>query len=161
MDGYIMNLRKKVGKIPLIQTGSAVILINEEKKILMILNKATLNWGFPGGSMELGESLEDCARRELKEEIGVDAGQMQLMDVFSGQHMHYFYPNGDEVYNVAAVYTCTDYSGEITPDGIECDVAEYIDPFDLPENVTGFVMAIIEKYREKYSERNADYPSVF
>ena len=154
MQGYMMNLRKKVGKIPLIQVGSAVIFINDKDEILMIKNKATLNWGLPGGSMEPGESLEDCARREALEEIGLVAGNMELMGVFSGNHMHYIYPNGDEVYNVAAIYTCRDFSGEITPDHIETDIAKYFDPFHLPENMTGFVVDMIEKYLGKYHENS-------
>jgi len=145
-----MNLRKKVGKIPLIQAGSAIIFVNDAGKILMIKNKVTSYWGLPGGSMELGESLEECARREALEEIGLVAGEIELLDVFSGNHMHNIYPNGDEVYNVAAIYTCNDYSGTITPDHIECDIVEYFDPYDLPENVTGFVLKMIEKYRKRY-----------
>ncbi len=146
MNGYMMRLRKKVGQIPLIQVGSAIIFVNDENSILLIQNKATLNWGFPGGSMEPGEDLEDCARREAMEEIGLKAGKLSLLDVFSGAHMHYIYPNGDEVYNVAAIYTCRDYSGFITPDHIETDRADYFDPFKLPENVTGFVQTIIDHY---------------
>jgi 8-oxo-dGTP pyrophosphatase MutT (NUDIX family) len=146
----MMNLRKKVGKIPLIQAGSAIIFVNDAGKILMIKNKVTSYWGLPGGSMELGESLEECARREALEEIGLVAGEIELLDVFSGNHMHNIYPNGDEVYNVAAIYTCNDYSGTITPDHIECDIVEYFDPYDLPENVTGFVLKMIEKYRKRY-----------
>jgi len=155
MQGYMMSLRKKVGKIPLIQVGSAIIFVNEEKEILMIKNKITLKWGLPGGSMEPGESLEDCARREAIEEIGLKSGEIELLNVFSGSHMHYIYHNGDEVYNVAAIYTCRDYSGVITPDHIETDVAKYFNPLKIPENVTGFVKTIIDKYIKKYYKQES------
>jgi 8-oxo-dGTP diphosphatase len=39
-------------------------------------------WGFPGGMHEVGESILDAARRELKEETGIDAKPVRVVDAF-------------------------------------------------------------------------------
>ena len=39
-------------------------------------------WGFPGGMHEVGESILDAARRELKEETGIDAKPVRVIDAF-------------------------------------------------------------------------------
>jgi len=44
-------------------------LIAKRKKGKHLENK----WEFPGGKVELGESHEECLRRELKEEFGITA----------------------------------------------------------------------------------------
>jgi len=38
-------------------------------------------WGFPGGAQELGETLFEAARRELKEETGLDAKPLEILTV--------------------------------------------------------------------------------
>ena len=39
-------------------------------------------WGFPGGMHEIGESILDAAKRELKEETGIDAKPVRVIDAF-------------------------------------------------------------------------------
>ncbi|HEV8014903.1 MAG TPA: NUDIX hydrolase [Stellaceae bacterium] len=39
-------------------------------------------WGFPGGMHEVGENILEAARRELKEETGIDAKPVRVIDAF-------------------------------------------------------------------------------
>jgi 8-oxo-dGTP diphosphatase len=40
-------------------------------------------YALPGGFVEIGETVEDAARREIEEETGVKAGRLQLVGVYS------------------------------------------------------------------------------
>ncbi|WP_419095828.1 NUDIX domain-containing protein [Halalkalibacter suaedae] len=80
--GYIDELRKLIGNRPIISVGATILVVNAEKKILFQHRSDTLDWGLPGGSMELGETLEEVASRELKEETGLTANRFELLGVF-------------------------------------------------------------------------------
>ena len=135
--GYIMDLRAYVGHRPLIQVGSSVMIENKQGHILLQLRTDNHLWCFSAsGSMEPGESAEETARRELLEETGLTARSLELFGVFSGEEMHYIYPNGDEVYNVDIVYICRDYSGELTPQAGEVDELRFFDADRLPEHIS-------------------------
>lgn len=50
-----------------------IILIDKDRQhILLVLGKKSQKWGFPKGHMECGETEEQTAKRELKEETGIE-----------------------------------------------------------------------------------------
>lgn len=86
--------------------------------------------------------------RELFEETGLVADEIHLFSVFSGEDVHYVYPNGDEVYNVDIVFICTKYHGELKPDGSEVKDLSFFPIENLPNNISPPVMLPIKKYIE-------------
>ncbi len=101
---YMMELRKALGPRPLIMAGVCVIVRNSQGEFLLQLRSDSLDWGTLGGALELGESMEEAAARELYEEAGLQAESFRFVTLLSGKEMYYRYPHGDEVYNVTAVY---------------------------------------------------------
>jgi 8-oxo-dGTP pyrophosphatase MutT (NUDIX family) len=144
--GYIMGLRKLVGSRPLIAPGACVIVVNKEKEILLQLRSDNLCWGLSGGSMELGESLEQVAKRELFEETGLIANTLKLLNIFSGEKFYYQYPNGDEIYDVATLYICDDYIGEFKAKESEVQELAFFDISKLPVNIHPPDIPLIEEY---------------
>jgi len=133
--GYIEDLRKIVGHRPLILVGSVVIIIDEQGKLL--LQQRTFPngvWGIPGGLMELGESTEDVARREIFEETGLHIGQLHLINVYSGPEHFIKAENGDEFYVVTIAYYTKEYQGKLNVDKSESITFEFFHPDNLPDN---------------------------
>ncbi|WP_274310141.1 NUDIX hydrolase [Solibacillus daqui] len=150
--GYIMNLRKKIGTDPIFMVGACVLIFNERNELLMQHRIDNDCWGLAGGSMELGETLEDVALREMYEETGLTAHELSLFDIFSGKDFYYQYPHGDEVYNVSTAYICTDYSGDLRCDPEEAKDLQFFRLDSLPEHISPPDKIVIRKYLERDSE---------
>jgi len=149
MSDYILELRKLVGHRPLLQVGASVIPVDSEGRILLELRADNHCWGYPGGSVEPGEQLEEAAARELFEETGLTAHSLELFGVFSGPEMHYVYPNGDEVYNVDVLYICRNWSGELRCQLEEVKELRFFSPAELPENISQPNILPLKAYLEK------------
>lgn len=112
MTGYIAEMRKLVGHRTLMQCAASVACIDEHGRILLGKRADNHMWGYSGGAAEIDERAEDCAKRELFEEMGLVADELTFFCVNSGPEAHYVYPNGDEVSNFEIVYVCRKWHGE-------------------------------------------------
>ena len=103
---FRMALDDRISHIPFIQTGSAIIIRNENGQILLQERTDRNKWGLPGGCQELGEDLRATAVREAFEETGIklDPNEIELIDTLSGKTRKNSYPNGDIVYNNTSLY---------------------------------------------------------
>ena len=145
MNSYVKTMRSMIGTKPLLICGASVIVIRDGH-ILLQKRKDNGCWGYHGGCLELGERLEDAAKRELYEETGLKVNSMNLYGVFSGPELHYVYPHGDEVYNVDIVYICEDFKGELSADTAEVSELRWFAFNDVPDNLSPPVSGIIREF---------------
>lgn len=149
---YIKELRKYVGNAPILTAGVGLLVFNNENKILMQLRTDYNQWGFPGGSMELGESFEEVASRELKEETNLEIDDLKLIKVLSGKDTYREYPNGDKLYDITAIFVIKKYHGELKINDDESKKLDWFDINDLPENMTSYTKNYIQKFGDILDE---------
>jgi 8-oxo-dGTP pyrophosphatase MutT (NUDIX family) len=145
--GYIMNLRKYVGHEPIIGLGATTMIFNDKNEILLNLRTDTNTWGIPGGSMELYEDIKETAIRELKEETGIIAENLKLVDVLSGKDYYFEYPNGDKMCTVIVLFKVLNYTGEIKVSDEESKELKFF-PLDNLPKMESRARVIIDKIKK-------------
>lgn len=145
---YVKDLRKLVGTRPLILPGAVVLILNEQAEVLL-QHRTDGDWGLPGGLMELGESLEGTAEREVEEETGLKIGNLKLVGIFSGAEYYMKVSNGDELYSVTAVYATKDYHGKMKMDPGESQELRFCALDKLPAGMTDEYRGFVEAYLEQ------------
>jgi 8-oxo-dGTP diphosphatase len=78
-----------------LQVGTAMIITKDDKVLLMNRKgpHGAGTWSTPGGHLDSGETLEGCAAREAREEVGVGVVDTRFRavtnDIFEETEQHY------------------------------------------------------------------------
>lgn len=93
-----------------------VAVTNDVGQLLMIHRTDNDNWAFPGGAMDLGESLVDTAVREVKEETGIDCEVTGLVGIYTDpKHVILYTSDGEARQEFSVLFTARAVSGVPTP----------------------------------------------
>ena len=150
MEGYILGLRKLVGSRTLIQCAASVLILDSDNRLLLGKRSDNGCWGYAGGSVEIDEKVEDCARRELFEEMSLKADDLTLFMINSGPETHYIYPNGDEVSNVEIIYICRRWQGEPRSNDGELSEIRFFDKSEITDDmISPPIRPVIRKLLEE------------
>ena len=91
-------------------------ILKQDGRILICQRKRggafPLQWEFPGGKVEAGEDAQSCLRRELHEELAIEAEIGPEVSAFQ-----YTYPNGFQVNLV--FLRVSGYAGELSNQAFE------------------------------------------
>ena len=114
---------------PVVGIGAVIV---QDGKVLLVRRKyAPLagEWSLPGGGVEVGETLDACVVREMREETGLDVEVGPVIEVFD-RITHD--PEGRVQYHYVLVdYLCWPVGGELVPASDVSDAA-WVEPPDIP-----------------------------
>ena len=78
----------------LVPGGSALVVV-DDAAVLMQRRSDSGNWSFPGGIMEIGETLAQCVVRETKEETGLDIEITGILGIYTDPRHVIAYADGE------------------------------------------------------------------
>jgi ADP-ribose pyrophosphatase YjhB (NUDIX family) len=61
----------------------SAVIFDRRGRLLLQQRSDGGQWGLPGGSVEIGESVRDAVRREVQEETGLTVSMRRLVGVYS------------------------------------------------------------------------------
>jgi A/G-specific adenine glycosylase len=138
-----LPMKSSTSPLPHKQIGVAVI-VNPQGQILIDrrLEEGLLGglWEFPGGKIEPEETVQDCIKREIKEELGIEIKVGRYLLSLDHAYTHFRV--------TLHVYECRHISGE--PQAIECQEVRWvtldeIDNYPFPKANSKIIAALRER----------------
>ena len=83
---------------------AAAVAIIDDDRILMLKRMDNGKWTLPGGTMELNESLIDCAVREVREETGLNVKVTDVIGTYTDPDIRIEYSDGEVRREFTIVY---------------------------------------------------------
>jgi len=144
-ESYVGQIRKLAGKRKLIMTGARGVVRDNEGRVLFIRRRDNDQWGMPAGSQELGESILDCLKREVKEETGLDVLAATPIAIYSNLSIVTAY--GDPYQLLMVEFLVDEWSGSLVTETDETVDARFLGPDELPDELPGHCNDALEDLR--------------
>lgn len=113
MKSYISWIESKVNHKRIFLNFAGGVILDNRGSILLQKRGDTNRWGLPGGAIELGESLEEAAIREVREETGLEIRITKLLGVYSDKKYYVTYPNGDKCQPIVVAFYAEVLGGKL------------------------------------------------
>ncbi|MCK5416227.1 NUDIX domain-containing protein [Candidatus Parcubacteria bacterium] len=137
--------------------GVGVLIQNKKSEVLMGLRQGSHGvneWCFPGGHLEFGETIFETAKRETKEEVGLNVSDFELISV--ADEMRYIKTNNKHYLNIGikAIWN-GDKPKLMEPE--KCKEWQWFDLEKLPKNMLGGTKLTINNFKKGKTYDNKRY----
>ncbi len=93
----------------------AAVIFDRRGRLLLQQRSDGGQWGLPGGSVEIGESVASAVVREVREETGLTVRPLRIVGVYSDPSLQVVrYPDGNVWHYVTTLFECRVVRGDLT-----------------------------------------------
>ena len=127
-----MHIELGLNEVKEIRPSVSAVILNERGELLLQRRSDNGQWGLPGGSVEIGESVTEAIQREVEEETGLLVETVRIVGVYSDPRLQVVrYPDGHVVHFINTCFECRIVSGRLQtcPETLELG---YFQPAALP-----------------------------
>ena len=97
-----------------IRPSVSAVIFDRHGRLLLQQRSDGGQWGLPGGSVEIGESVRDAVRREVQEETGLIVSVRRLVGVYSEPARQVVrYPDGNVWHYITVCFECAVRGGAL------------------------------------------------
>ena len=100
----------------------AVAVFDEQNRLLLVKRRDSGYWAMPGGTMELTESIENCACREVQEETGINIKITGIIGTYSDPNTIIAYSDGEVRREFSVLLAASSLTNELAHDDESTDV---------------------------------------
>jgi ADP-ribose pyrophosphatase YjhB (NUDIX family) len=128
----VITLERDAQKALALRASVSAVIFDGKRRLLLQQRSDGGQWGLPGGSVEIGESVTEAVKREVREETGLRVVPRRLIGVYSDPRLQVVrYPDGNVWHYVSLCFECVVRGGELTT----CDetlALDWFSPSRLP-----------------------------
>jgi ADP-ribose pyrophosphatase YjhB (NUDIX family) len=138
-DSYVGQLRALAGDRTLMFVGARAVVRDNASRVLLIRRSDNGQWAMPAGAMELGESIADCAVREVREETGLRALRVCAFALYTGPDRTHTNMYGHRYQIFTTAFRVDEWDGELARVTDETTDADFFHRADFPAPLSASV----------------------
>ena len=104
---------------------ASVVVTNDDGLILLQRRTDNNLWALPGGTMDIGETISECARREVREETGLDVELQGIVGIYSDPGHVFAYDDGEVRQEFSICFSARPVAGTLTVSDESHDVRSF------------------------------------
>ena len=147
MLDYVKTLRGMIGNTKIVLPGVRALMFNRHGELLLEKQALFGSWALPHGCVDVGESVLDALKREVKEETGLSIIHAEPFGLYTDPKYSVIYPNGDQVQTFSVAFLVKEWSGELQADGDEVNELGFFPMDRLPDPIYPIHQDTIQDYR--------------